>query len=187
VATGISEKTLKREGVCAASLPTTMGIVAGLLVQNTIKLLLGFGSVSHYLAYNAMLDFFSRDVLKPNTECTSRWCVKAQAYYQEHLKLNKPSTLPAEAVIKRTVVHEDNNWGISVVGKSTTDDDEDTVSSTASKQKVQDAPHGTYRAYQAPMPSESAKPAQIVDDSTDLADLMQQLKTVSSGSKKTNA
>ena len=37
VASNIDEKTLKREGVCAASLPTTMGIVAGLLVQNTLK------------------------------------------------------------------------------------------------------------------------------------------------------
>lgn len=45
VASGIDERTLKREGVCAASLPTTMGIVAGLLVQNTLKYLLGFGQV----------------------------------------------------------------------------------------------------------------------------------------------
>ena len=45
VASGIDEKTLKREGVCAASLPTTMGIVAGLLVQNTLKHLLSFGQV----------------------------------------------------------------------------------------------------------------------------------------------
>lgn len=37
VASGIDEKTLKREGVCAASLPTTMAVVAGLLVQNTLK------------------------------------------------------------------------------------------------------------------------------------------------------
>lgn len=37
VASGIDEKTLKREGVCAASLPTTMGIVAGFLVQNALK------------------------------------------------------------------------------------------------------------------------------------------------------
>ncbi len=43
VASGIDERTLKREGVCAASLPTTMGIVAGLLVQNALKHLLGFG------------------------------------------------------------------------------------------------------------------------------------------------
>lgn len=46
VASGIDERTLKREGVCAASLPTTMGIVAGLLVQNTLKYLLKFGQVS---------------------------------------------------------------------------------------------------------------------------------------------
>jgi ubiquitin-like modifier-activating enzyme 5 len=37
VASGINEKSLKREGVCAASLPTTMGAVAAMLVQNTLK------------------------------------------------------------------------------------------------------------------------------------------------------
>jgi len=37
VATNMDEKTLKKEGVCAASLPTTMGIVAGFLVQNCLK------------------------------------------------------------------------------------------------------------------------------------------------------
>ena len=37
LASSIDESTLKREGVCAASLPTTMGIVAGFLVQNTLK------------------------------------------------------------------------------------------------------------------------------------------------------
>lgn len=45
----MDEKTLKREGVCAASLPTTMGIVAGLLVQNSLKYLLQFGTVTPYL------------------------------------------------------------------------------------------------------------------------------------------
>jgi ubiquitin-like modifier-activating enzyme 5 len=49
VASGVDERTLKREGVCAASLPTTMGIVAGLLVQNSLKYLLQFGQVSKYL------------------------------------------------------------------------------------------------------------------------------------------
>ena len=37
VASGIDERTLKRDGVCAASLPTTMAVVAGLLVQNCLK------------------------------------------------------------------------------------------------------------------------------------------------------
>lgn len=74
----MDEKTLKREGVCAASLPTTMGIVAGMLVQNTLKYLLRFGSVSRYLGYNAMKDFFPTMEMKPNVECTNRMCCKQQ-------------------------------------------------------------------------------------------------------------
>ena len=54
VASGVDESTLKREGVCAASLPTTMGIVAGFLVQNALKHMLGFGEVSRYLGYSAL-------------------------------------------------------------------------------------------------------------------------------------
>jgi len=37
VASNIDERTLKKDGVCAASLPTTMGIIAGFLVQNVLK------------------------------------------------------------------------------------------------------------------------------------------------------
>jgi molybdopterin/thiamine biosynthesis adenylyltransferase len=47
VTSGVSEKTLKREGVCAASLPTTMGLVAALLVQNVLKYTLHFGKVGN--------------------------------------------------------------------------------------------------------------------------------------------
>ena len=36
VASEIDERTLKREGVCAASLPTTMGQVSGMLASNNI-------------------------------------------------------------------------------------------------------------------------------------------------------
>ena len=54
VASGIDERTLKREGVCAASLPTTMGIVAGLLVQNTLKYLLQFGQARRRLCECAL-------------------------------------------------------------------------------------------------------------------------------------
>ena len=64
VAEGTDEKTLKREGVCAASLPTTMGITAGLLVQNSLKFLLDFGEVSHYLGYSALKDFFPQVYLR---------------------------------------------------------------------------------------------------------------------------
>uniref|UniRef100_A0A0A9WQ97 Ubiquitin-like modifier-activating enzyme 5 n=1 Tax=Lygus hesperus TaxID=30085 RepID=A0A0A9WQ97_LYGHE len=72
VATGLPEA--KRDGVCAASLPTTMGIIAGLLAQNALKYLLQFGDVSEYVGYDAMRDHFPRLTLKPNPECTHAIC-----------------------------------------------------------------------------------------------------------------
>ena len=63
---GIDEKTLKREGVCAASLPTTMGMVAGMLVQNTLKYLLGFGEVAFLLQYNAITNEFVSRMTYPD-------------------------------------------------------------------------------------------------------------------------
>ncbi|GET87287.1 NAD/FAD dependent dehydrogenase, putative [Leishmania tarentolae] len=79
VATGMPEA--KREGVCAASLPTTMGIVAGFLAQNTLKYLLHFGEVSEYVGYDAMRDHFPRVELKANPECRNALCGKRQADY----------------------------------------------------------------------------------------------------------
>lgn len=125
VAENIDEKTLKREGVCAASLPTTMGIVAGMLVQNTLKYLLNFGEVSNYLGYNAMIDFFPRMVLRPNPTCDDNWCVKRQAEFQA-----KPKEIVAEKEEKvEEITHEDNNWGIELVSE---DAKEPVTSSTSS-------------------------------------------------------
>jgi len=79
------ERQIKREGVCAASLPTTMGIVAGLLVQNALKYLLNFGQVSKFLGYSALLDYFPKYDMSPNPECHSPHCVQLQAHYQLHV------------------------------------------------------------------------------------------------------
>ena len=68
-ASGIDEKTLKREGVCAASLPTTMGMVAGMLIQNSLKYMLNFGQVTRYLGYSALKDFFPTMEVFPNPDC----------------------------------------------------------------------------------------------------------------------
>ncbi|KAI6204383.1 Ubiquitin-like modifier-activating enzyme 5 [Aphelenchoides besseyi] len=95
VASKIDERTLKKEGVCAASLPTTMAVVAGFLVQNTLKFLLNFGEVSHYLGYNALADFFPRQQMKPNPQCDDRWCQKRQKEYQEKLA-NEPPVEPVK-------------------------------------------------------------------------------------------
>lgn len=89
VASNIDERTLKKEGVCAASLPTTMAIVAGMLVQNALKYLLNFGKVSPYLGYNALDDFFPTWSMKPNPDCTDRFCIERQKDYNELLKTIK--------------------------------------------------------------------------------------------------
>ncbi|XP_076302341.1 ubiquitin-like modifier-activating enzyme 5 [Lasioglossum baleicum] len=111
VAENIDEKTLKRDGVCAASLPTTMGIVAGFLVQNVLKYLLSFGDVSYYLGYNAMQDFFPKMVLKPNPNCEDKYCREHQQEYA-----SKPKPEPKmEEIVEDKPLHEDNEWGISLV------------------------------------------------------------------------
>lgn len=107
MASSIDEKTLKREGVCAASLPTTMGIVAGFLVQNALKFLLKFGKVSHYLGYNAMEDFFPTMILRPNPNCDDAHCKQRQKEY-----LAMPKVQRKQTVVEEKPVHEDNEWGI---------------------------------------------------------------------------
>mmetsp|Transcript_4864 Transcript_4864/g.4497 ORF Transcript_4864/g.4497 Transcript_4864/m.4497 type:complete len:121 (+) Transcript_4864:461-823(+) len=74
VASAGDEHEIKREGVCAASLPTTMGITAGFLSQNVLKYLLQFGKCSLYLGYNAFEDFFPSFPMTPNGECSDRKC-----------------------------------------------------------------------------------------------------------------
>merc|ERR1711936_197698 len=119
VASNIDEKTLKREGVCAASLPTTMGIVAGFLVQNVLKYLLHFGTVSNYLGYNAMDDFFPTMSMKPNPGCDEYHCVKRQNQKAKELEENPVIDLDIEE--EEAVVHEDNDWGISLVDEDVGD------------------------------------------------------------------
>jgi len=110
VASGIDEKTLKRDGVCAASLPTTMGVVSGLLVQNTLKYLLQFGTVTHYLGYSALQDFFPTMSMKPNPNCDDYHCRERQ---KEFLARPKPEKVEVEEKTEE-VVHEDNDWGITL-------------------------------------------------------------------------
>ncbi|KAK4756241.1 hypothetical protein SAY87_006368 [Trapa incisa] len=118
VASGVDERTLKREGVCAASLPTTMGVVAGLLVQNTLKYLLKFGHVSPYLGYNSLKDYFPTMEMRPNPQCSNAACLERQKEYL----LAKPARDVAKAKMEAEVLlvaegplHADNEWNISVV------------------------------------------------------------------------
>lgn len=115
VASNIDERTLKKEGVCAASLPTTMAIVAGVLVQNALKHLLEFGKVTPYLGYNALEDFFPTWSMKPNLDCSDRFCVERQKEYQDNLKLEKAKPVEEAIISTEKAVSTENEFGIEVV------------------------------------------------------------------------
>eukprot|EP00045_Choanoeca_perplexa_P015901 m.206775 g.206775 ORF g.206775 m.206775 type:complete len:392 (+) comp17111_c3_seq1:4488-5663(+) len=119
VASEIDERTLKREGVCAASLPTTMGVTSGLLVQNALKYMLKFGVVSDYLGYNALSDYFPQYTMRPNPTCDNADCCTSQAEYKVR-KAAEPE--PPAPVEEEPVVHEET-FGICVVDESALEED----------------------------------------------------------------
>ena len=112
-----NEKKIKREGVCTASLPTTMGIVAGFLAQNFLKWALNFGEVSYLLNYNALLNFFSNEVLMPNPSCSDENCVKCQNEFIKNGVSRKPIK-KKEEIKEEKNKSEINDWGIKIVEES---------------------------------------------------------------------
>ncbi|XP_049622491.1 ubiquitin-like modifier-activating enzyme 5 isoform X2 [Suncus etruscus] len=170
VAANIDEKTLKREGVCAASLPTTMGVVAGILVQNVLKFLLNFGTVSFYLGYNAMQDFFPTMSMKPNPQCDDRNCRRQQEEYKK-----KEAALPRQEEIVpevEEIIHEDNEWGIELVSEVS---EEELKNSSG---PVPDLPEGITVAYTVPKKEDSAPGVAVEDTGESLEDLMAKMKNM---------
>ncbi|KAM7483454.1 hypothetical protein LguiB_008037 [Lonicera macranthoides] len=169
VASGIDERTLKREGVCAASLPTTMGVVAGILVQNTLKYLLKFGNVSPYLGYNALKDYFPTMEMKPNPQCSNGACLERQKEYI----LTKPDRDAASKAkrvtegLSATVcpTHEDNEWNICVVDDSEVDGTAAKTSGMLPEGLVHELPSAD--TFQIQPPSEETA-NNVVDDLEDL-------------------
>ncbi|XP_011632479.1 ubiquitin-like modifier-activating enzyme 5 [Pogonomyrmex barbatus] len=169
VASSIDEKTLKREGVCAASLPTTMGIVAGFLVQNALKFLLKFGQVSHYLGYNAMEDFFPAMTLKPNPNCDDIYCKQRQKEYLARPQIQQKQT----EIIEEKPIHEDNEWGISLIDEHSDQLDE----------KIHVSTPGVWHAYTMSTSTYATNTEQNVPESTEstepsLEDLIAEMKSI---------
>lgn len=177
VASGIDERTLKREGVCAASLPTTMGVVAGLLVQNTLKYLLNFGQVSPYLGYNSLKDYFPTMEMKPNPQCSNVACLERQ---QEYI-VAKPARdaalkakMEAEALlVPEFALHADNEWSISVVDDSGLDSMDATSSDTLPEGLVRELPS-------ADKSKELLTSEAPLTSNDDLEDLRRQLEALNS-------
>lgn len=169
VAENIDEKTLKREGVCAASLPTTMGMVAGMLVQNTLKYLLNFGEVSNYLGYNALIDFFPKMDLKPNTQCSDRFCVERQKEFNARPKVE----IVTETSAEKEVVHAENIYGIVLC-----DSDDEDKPTTTTKPLATNVATGLKLAYEQPDAEEIDATNKPTDDGVSLEDLMAQMKSI---------
>lgn len=71
--------------------------------------LLGFGTVSWYLGYNALSDFFPSMMIKPNPNCSDNFCLKQQSEFKNRVKEEPEYTnvdLPEDIV-----THENNEWG----------------------------------------------------------------------------
>lgn len=161
VASNIDEKTLKRDGVCAASLPTTMGIIAGLLVQNALKHLLNFGQVTNYLGYSALTDFFPTLKLKPNPQCEDANCRLRQGEYA-----SRPRDTNVEVPLVEEPVHDDNQWGISLVAESAPEVGDYNVP----------VAEGVSRAYTRS--DEEAGPSVVPTTSASVEELMAQMKSI---------
>lgn len=113
VATG-QEDSLKKEGVCAASLPTTSAIIAGIMTQNALKYLLDFGEVSQVLAYNSLNDYFPRYALVASPYCTSELCLKRQQEVKENKQVISEEVQNL-ANSENLIIEEPNAWNIVVV------------------------------------------------------------------------
>jgi len=169
VAKGEDEKTLKREGVCAASLPTTMSITAAFLIQNVLKYFLEFGEISNFLGYNALQNYFPTYTLKPNTTCANTHCVKAQADYQIK-KANEPVYV-VEPKKEVEVIHEDNSWGITLEASS------DEIVQEEKPQKS-DLPEGLQYRFDAPSKKMDISEFQVDTGGQSLDDLMKKLSNL---------
>lgn len=169
VASGIDESTLKREGVCAASLPTVMGVIAGLLAHNALKHLLGFGRVSYVLGYNSLADhFYGEALLRPNPGCASEGCRRAQA---EAVAASggvpwapPPWVPPSAAGAGEPVDHGDNEWAIEVVAGEQQPEGEG-AGAAAAGADGRPAPAAAGPSAAAAVQLEEAPPsAEVVDD-----------------------
>ncbi|XP_068627060.1 ubiquitin-like modifier-activating enzyme 5 [Battus philenor] len=169
VASNIDEKTLKRDGVCAASLPTTMGIVAGFLVQNALKYLLGFGTVTHYLGYSALTDFFPTMALKPNPQCSDRVCVERQV---EARARPPPVELAAEVREDTEPLHADNQWGICLIDENVPEEEDN------SNLKLVEGVQVAYSAAGDSSTPESSTGGAVAASELSLEDLMIQMKSM---------
>ncbi|UVC54654.1 hypothetical protein MACJ_003623 [Theileria orientalis] len=113
IATNGDESKIKRADVCTASLPTTMGVVAGLLAHNALKYLLKFGNVTKFLAYNSLQDYLPSYSIAYTPECSEKYCIQRQKEKEHILKeMEQVKEKPEEELED---LHPENEFKIEVV------------------------------------------------------------------------
>lgn len=115
----LEENSIYRGLACTASLPTTMAMIASLLVQNALKLLLQFGRVSTCLNYNAFNDFFPSWDMKCNTACPNADCQYQQTVYPQWSTASLDFTATPEPT-----QHLQDTFGIEIASFSSQEKDE---------------------------------------------------------------
>lgn len=169
VASKIDERTLKREGVCAASLPTTMGIISGVLVQNALKFLLQFGKVSMYLGYSALEDFFPSWEIKPNVTCEDKECVNRQKEFQMN-PVNRQLDFMTQEDDNHAPLHEET-FGIEIVEETTAGDLVDDTEVTHGLRSEYKKPQGSFQ-------DAGDNVAQLKQSGESLEELMSRMKNL---------
>eukprot|EP00761_Pharyngomonas_kirbyi_P013681 gb/GECH01013710.1/.p1 GENE.gb/GECH01013710.1/~~gb/GECH01013710.1/.p1 ORF type:complete len:371 (+),score=76.38 gb/GECH01013710.1/:1-1113(+) len=121
-----TEHKIRRDGVCAASLPTTMGIIAGMLAHNALKHLLQFGHVSKYITYSSANDHFQHIPMLPNNDCPNYDCRS----YQQSIRLNEDRRHKQDSLSNQRpdadedITHPENEWDIQVVNEEPEENEE---------------------------------------------------------------
>ena len=81
IASNMDEKQIRRNGVCTASLPTTMSIIAGFLAHNALKYLLRFGQLVFFQGYQSLTNYFPTYIIRPSVDCCNADCRYWQSQY----------------------------------------------------------------------------------------------------------
>jgi len=122
-----------------------------------------------------MEDFFPKMSLKPNKDCDDYHCRKQQKKFAEEeverLK-NQPEIVETPDATNE-IVHEENDWGISLVA-----DDDDDVPDQSSNQEGSHLAEGLSLAYErrVTMEADVKEVQENIESEQSLEDIMNQMK-----------
>lgn len=86
IVANIGKKHTETKRNFAASLPTNMRVVSGILEQNVLMFLLNFGTINFYVGYSSAENFFPIIFMKPNLKCDDRNYRKQQKNIRKKIK-----------------------------------------------------------------------------------------------------